>query len=366
LSSHRKGELVRLGIIGLPASGKTTVFNIITGGDFSVGEFVGGQRTTVQTAVVDVPDPRVDALRDLLRPQKTTFAKINLADIGGMQVKAGRLGLPGLLVNELGTIDGIIHVVRAFEDENVPHVLESVDPQRDINALETEFLLNDLMVAERRLERLSEEYQKGARDRSEIDRERTLFERLLETLNEEKPLRCLSFSPEEERLLSGFGLISRKSLLIVINMTEDHRELKVDVPQEGVDSICLQGKIEMEINQLPHEEAQIFLDEYGIETPGRERILQACCHLLQTITFYTFNENELRAWTLKRGATALDAAAAIHTDIARGFIRAEIIDWDELIASGGMSQARTSGKLRVEGKDHPVSDGEMIYIRFNI
>jgi GTP-binding protein YchF len=357
---------VRLGIIGLPASGKTTIFNIVTGGDFPVGHFGGGQRAAVQTAVVDVPDPRVDTLRQLLKPQKTTYAKATLADIGGLQVKAGKLGLPGLLVNELGTIDAIIHVVRAFEDENIPHVMDTVDPQRDIQAMETEFILNDLVIVERRLERLVEEHQKGARDRAEIERERVLFERLLGTLNDGKPLRPLTFMPEEERILSGFGLISRKPLLIVINMPEDHQEERIDVRAVGIDSLYLQGKIEMEIGQLLDEEARIFLDEYGIEIPGRESILHACCRLLEVITFFTFNENELRAWFLKKGATALDAAAEIHTDIARGFIRAEIIDWEELTALGGMNQARSSGKLRVEGKDHPVSDGEMIYIRFNI
>jgi ribosome-binding ATPase YchF (GTP1/OBG family) len=256
--------------------------------------------------------------------------------------------------------------VRAFEDENVPHVFESVDPARDISAMEAEFILNDLVRVESRLERLEEERQKGARDRGEIDREQALFHRILETLNQEQALRLTSFTSEEEHLLSGFGLLSKKPLLLVVNLIEGDREVAIDVEIEGVRITFFQGRIEMEIGQLPDEEAQIFLEEYSIDKPGRVRILQDCCALMRRISFFTFNENELRAWTISDGSTALDAAALIHTDIARGFIRAEVIGWEELLDLGGLSQARSAGKLRVEGKDYKISDGEMIYIRFNI
>jgi ribosome-binding ATPase YchF (GTP1/OBG family) len=232
--------------------------------------------------------------------------------------------------------------------------------------MEAEFLLYDMAIVERRLERLQEEYQKVARDRAEIEREQSLLTRVLEWLNQERALRTFSFKPEEEHLLSSFGFLSKKPLMLVLNCSEECEDLELEITLEGVPKVPLQGRIEMEIDQLPQDEAQVFRAEYGIEKPGRDRILQACSELLSKITFYTFNENELRAWLISKGSTALDAAATIHTDIARGFIRAEIIDWQELIDVGGLSQARSAGRLRVEGKQYQISDGEMIYIRFNI
>lgn len=356
---------MRLGIIGFPASGKTTIFNILTSADLTVGEMSGGARVEVHTAVAEVPEPRLETLRQLLKPKKITYPQITFSDIGGLEAQVGKIGLPAWLLNQLTPMDGLINVVRAFENDAIPHRAGSVDPQRDVNEMEAELILNDLILAERRLERLDEERGKGARDQSEIQRERSLFERLWEHLGQEKALRTLQFSSEEDHLLSGYGFLSRKPLLIILNHSENVDPQIQNAPQ-GSKDLNVRGRLELELSQLSEEEAQEFRVEYGVTEPARGRMIRASYDLMSIISFFTFNENELRAWALKDGGTALDAAEAIHSDIARGFIRAETIAWDELVELGGLSQARSAGRLRVEGKDYCVKDGEMIYIRFNI
>ena len=231
--------------------------------------------------------------------------------------------------------------------------------------LETELLLHDMLMVERRLQRLAEERQKGARDHGLIDREITLFEHLAASLDRERPLRTLDLSAEEVQMLSGFGLLTLKPVLVVINLGEGEVAPDLDV-SDGAQSLCILGKLEMEIAQLSPDEAQAFLSEYGIEQPGGERIIHSCCDLLGFLSFFTFNEQEGRAWTLRQGSSALEAAEAIHSDLARGFIKAEAIAWDELISLGGLAEAKAQGKLRLEGKDYKVADGELIYIRFSV
>jgi hypothetical protein len=241
----------------------------------------------------------------------------------------------------------------------------SVDHQRDVNEMETELILNDLMLIERKLERLDDERGKGARDKSEIQRERSLFERMQAHLSQDKGLRILDFSPDENRLLSGYGLLSRKPLLIILNHSESE-DPRLQSQPEGTRTINVRGRLEMELGQLDANEAKEFREEYGVLEPAQDLMIRAAYDLLSIISFFTFNESELRAWGLKEGGSALDAAEAIHSDIARGFIRAEVIAWEELVNLGGLSQARSAGRLRVEGKDYKVEDGEIIYIRFNI
>lgn len=357
---------MHLGIIGLPSSGKTTIFNALTGGDLPTGALAGGGRFEVHTAVVDVPDPRLEALSDLLQPRKTTYAKVIYADIGGLQVGVGREGLPGSLVNQLQQVDGLLHVVRAFDDPVVPHPAGSIDPTRDLATMETEFLLHDMLTVERQLERLADERQKGGRDRETIDREITLFERLGKWLDQERPLRTFELSVDDVQKLTGFSLLSRVPVLVVINLAEGDVAPGLEVSGDSVQVMSMQGKLEMEIAQLPPDEAQSFLDEYGIEQAGRERLIRASYDLLGLNSFFTCNEQEARAWTLPQGGTALDAAGTVHTDMARGFIKAEVIGWDQLLELGGLAEARAQGKLRLEGKDYTVADGELIYIRFNV
>jgi ribosome-binding ATPase len=356
---------MRLGIIGLPQSGKTTLFNALTRGTQPTGQASG--RIEVHTAVVEVPDPRVDKLSGMFNPKKTIYAKVTYADIAGLDASAAKTGISGTLLNNLTQMDGFIHVLRVFESENVPHPSGSVDPLRDLQAMDAEFVLNDLIAVERRQERLTEEIKKGGgRDKAVIQREIDLFNRLHETLSAEIPLRDIEITAEDERFLSGFGMLSRKPVLIVLNLSESQAAPKVDYAHKRSQVVALQGELEMEIAQLPPDEAAAFLEEYGIEEPSLNRMIRLSYDLLGLMSFFTVGPDEVRAWTVHRGATAPEAAGEIHTDLQKGFIRAEVVAYDDLVGLGGYPEARAKGKLRLEGKDYIVQDGEILNIRFNV
>ena len=356
---------MRLGIIGLPQSGKTTLFNALTRGSQPTGNASG--KIEVHTAVVDVPDPRVDRLSAMFKPKKTIYTKVTYADIAGLDGSAGKNGIAGTLLNHLTQMDGFIHVVRVFEDDNVPHPSISIDPQRDIITMDTEFVLNDLISAERKLERLAEERKKGGgRDKALVDREIVLFERLHEKLSAEIPLRDVEISAEEDRMLSGFGFLSRKPTLIVLNLSEGQQGPTIPYSHQHSQLVALQGKLEMDIAQLPPDEMQVFLEEYGIEEPSLNRMIRLSYDLLGLQSFFTVGPDECRAWTVERGALAPEAAGEIHSDLQKGFIRAEVVAYDDLITLGGMNEAKSHGKLRLEGKEYLVKDGDILNIRFNI
>ena len=356
---------MRLGIIGLPQSGKTTLFNALTRMTQPTGIATG--RIEIHTAVVDVPDPRVDHLSAMFKPKKTIYAKVTYADVAGLDGSASQTGISGTLLNQLTQMDGFIHVIRCFENENVAHPSGSIDPRRDILAMDSEFILNDLIAVERKLERLVEEKHKGGgRDKALIDRETVLFERLHASLSEEKPLRDVDISPEEEKLLSGFGFLTRKPILIVLNLSEGQTPPAIDYPHQHSQVVSLQGELEMEIAQLPPEEAKEFLVEYGIEEPSLNRMIRLSYDLLGLQSFFTVGPDEVRAWTVRRGALAPEAAGEIHTDLQKGFIRAEVVAYTDLLSLGGMTEARSKGKLRLEGKDYVVLDGDVVNIKFNI
>jgi hypothetical protein len=358
---------MQLGIIGLQSAGKTTIFNALTGGNLPTGAAAGVGRPEVHTSVSDVPDDRVPALSDLFRPRKTVHAKVTYADIGGLKADIGREGLPGALINQLAQVDGFLHVVRAFASPAVPHPLDRIDPEQDYAVLESELLLTDMLTVERRLKRQAEEHQRGGRDRAAVEREMALFKRLEAHLSQSLPLRSLALSEEDDRSLSGFGLLTRKPMLVVVNLGEGEAVPSGLLASHGVgvDVLSLQGEIEMEIARLSPEERRTFRQEYGIEESGRRRVIRASYALLDQISFFTVGEDEVRAWTLRRGETALKAAETIHSDLARGFIRAEVIAWDLLLELGGLTPARQQGKLRLEGKEYVVQDGEVVHIRFN-
>ncbi len=352
---------MRLGIIGLPQSGKTTLFNALTRATQPVG--ITG-KMEIHTAVVDVPDPRVDKLSEMFKPKKTIYAKVTYVDIAGLDGSAGKAGISGALLNQLTQLDGFIHVVRVFDDPNVPHVNGSVDPLRDIAAMDGEFILNDLIAAERKLERLAEERKKGAgRDKDTIEREIVLFTRLHEALSQETPLRDVSIDEHEDRMLSGFGFLSRKPVLIVVNHSEGQTPPAIEYPHQHSKVVALQGKLEMEIAQLAAEEAHLFLEEYGIEEPSLNRMIRLSYDLIGLQSFFTAGDDECRAWTVRKGATAPEAAGEIHTDLQKGFIRAEVVAYDDLMALGGMNEAKAKGKLRLEGKEYIVQDGDILNIR---
>ena len=355
---------MRLGIIGLPQSGKTTLFNALTRSTQPTG---ATGKIEIHTGVVDVPDRRVDRLAEMFKPKKTIYAKVTYVDIAGLDGSAGKAGISGALLNQLSQMDGFIQVVRVFEDENVPHVHNSGDPARDIQIMESELVLNDLIQVERKLERLQEEKKKGAgREKGLIEREQMLFERLHQTLLSEIPLRDIEIDTEEDKLLSGFGFLSRKPMLIVLNLAEGQTAPQIEYPHQHSMVTALQGKLEMDIAQLPPEEAEMFLAEYNIEEPSLNRMIRLSYELLGLHSFFTAGEDECRAWTVHKGATAPEAAGEIHTDLQKGFIRAEVVAFDDLVTLGSMHEAKMHGKLRMEGKEYVVKDGDVINILFNV
>ncbi len=356
---------MRLGIIGLPQSGKTTVFNALTRGNQPIS--MSGGRFDVHTGVVDVPDERVDQLSRLFEPGKTTYAKVTYADIAGLEGSSNKSGISGPLLNQLTQMDGFVHVVRCFENPSVPHPLGSVNPQRDIALMDTELVLNDLISVERKLERLAEERKKGAgREKAVIEREVALFERLGDMLAQEMPLRQIKLTAEEEKQLSGFGFLSRKPILVLLNLSDGQPAPEISYPYDHSALVPLQGKLEMELAQLDPEDAEVFMQEYRIETLGLHKVISISYDLLGLQSFFTVGKDEVRAWTVHRGALAPEAAGVIHTDLQKGFIRAEVVGYADLLALGGLAEARSKGKLRLEGKDYQVQDGEILHVRFNL
>ena len=352
---------MKLGIIGFPQSGKTTIFNALTRGNAPTTASAG--RIEIHTAVVDVPDQRVDKLSAMFKPKKTIYAKVTYADIAGLDSGSAKSGFAGPLLNQLAQMEGLIHVVRCFEDDNVPMPSGSVDPARDIASMNGELLLNDLIAVERKLERLVEERKKGGTDKVLNERQTALFTRLHEILSAEKPLRGVEISAEEEKFLSGFGLLTRKPMLVMLNLGEGQEtpEIKADTPV-----IALQGKLEMEMAQLPPEDAAMFMSEFGITELSLNRMISVSYDLLDQQSFFTVGEDEVRAWTTRRHATAVDAAAEVHTDLAHGFVRAEVVTYQDLIELGGMTEAKSKGKLRLEGKEYIVKDGDIVHIRSSL
>ncbi|MGC9522171.1 MAG: redox-regulated ATPase YchF [Anaerolineae bacterium] len=360
---------MELGIIGLPTSGKTTVFNALTRSQRPTAAASTG-RLELVSGVVDVPDPRVDRLSEIYQPKKTTYAKVTYTDIAGLDQDLGKTGLSGELRNKIAPMDAFVHVVRAFESDRVPHVLGSVDPQRDLDHLETEFLLADLIAVEGRLEKLEERLRKGAKgeERQTLEEDLALTQKLSEALNESIPLRDLELSETEKSSLRGFGLLTIKPVLVLLN-TGDER---ID-PDEAViydhrhaHVIALQGQLEMELSQMTRDEAAVFMEEFGIEELALDRVIRASYDLVGLHSFFTVSDEEVRAWNLPVGGTALDAAATIHTDMAHGFIRAEVVAYDDLIAAGSFAAARKAALAQIEGKDYVVQDGDILYIRFSI
>ncbi|RKY02191.1 redox-regulated ATPase YchF [Candidatus Poribacteria bacterium] len=363
---------MQVGIVGLPYVGKTTVFNALTGAGAETGGF--SAKKSANVAAVKVPDERVWLLGEkVFKSPKITPATIEYLDFVGISRGSVERGeLDRALLGQLRDVDEIVHVVRAFRDESVPHVEGSVDPVRDIESLELELILADAQVVENRLSTLRKEIQ--AKKDPALERERDLLERCREALENEVPLRELEFSPEEERISRGFGFLTRKPMLIVLNIGEDQLEEAEELMGEierftsrpGCAAIPICAKLEEEIAQLEEDEAEEFLREMGLGESALNRMIKASYELLDLITFFTGNERETRAWTARRGTTAVKAAGMIHSDMERGFIRAEVINWRDLLECGSYSKARQEGKLRIEGKDYVVQDGDVLLIRFNV
>jgi len=347
-----------VGILGLPQSGKTTLFEILMQG---AGSSVPDGPSREHVGIVRVPDERVDRLSALYAPKKTTHARIQFVDSPAMRAGSARSMAKGPdLFSGVRGCDALLAVIRDFENPAVP-AANGVDPERDLRELEAELILNDLVIVEKRSEKLAKEIRVG---RKENAREFALLERCKSLLEAERPLRAETFDAEEQKLLRGFTLLTQKPLLVVYNQGEDHSGAPRSTAA-GVKAITLKAHLEREIVALPAGERDGFRGEMGVEEDGLSLVIRACYELLGLISFFTVGPDEVRAWTIQRGDKAVDAAGEIHSDLARGFIRAEAIAWDLLLELGGHAQARDRGLLRAEGRDYEVQDGECLEIRFS-
>jgi ribosome-binding ATPase len=356
---------MEIGIIGLPNSGKTTIFNALTRSQTATAAFSSGQ-LEVHTAVVDVPDERVDRLTEMFKPKRTIYAQVTYNDIAGLGKGAGKSGLSGPLLNAIAANDALMLVARAFEDEGVLHPDNTIDAARDLEIMESELILNDMTVIDRRLERLKGQKLRGTTDeRKRMADEEVLLDRLMAALDEMRPLRDVEASDEERRMLGGFGLLSLKPILRVVNAGDEDSEEKF-ANLVDARTLVLRGKLEAEIAQMSPEDAKEFLADFGIEEPGLNRAIRFCYDMLGLESFFTVGEDEVRAWTIQIGTPAPVAAGVIHSDLQKGFIRAETIAYNDLMALGSMAEARKHGKLRLEGKEYIVQDGDILNIRFNL
>jgi GTP-binding protein YchF len=366
---------VRLVVVGLPKSGKTTAFNALTRAEAKTSAYSTGVEDEPNLATVKVPDERLDRLTALFKPKREIPADVQYVDVAGLAKGVSEKGIGGALLGHLAQANALVHVVRAFTDPNVPHPEETVDPLRDIETLQLEFQFNDLGQIEKRLVRLESQIQKvrGA-EREQYEREQTILRRLKETLEAGTPIREVDLDPDDERMLRGFGFLTGKPLLILLNLGEDQMgemasliaEAEARFARPGVIVDAIAGQIEMEIGQLDPEDAQIFMEEMNIAESGLDRIIRRSYGLLGLISFFTVGPDECRAWTITKGTVAQQAAGEIHSDIERGFIRAEVVAYEALIAAGSMVEAKKAGVHRLEGKQYLVQDGDIIEFLFNV
>jgi ribosome-binding ATPase len=358
---------MKTGIIGLPQVGKTSLFRILTKARLEDRGYSNPRESHL--GIAKVPDTRLDKLAALYNPKKTTYATVEYSDVAAIGQDA--LKETAFLTN-LRNVDALIHVLRAFEDDAIPHV-GPIDPLRDIKNVEFDLMVSDLTQIEKRLERLEKDLKKSRT--ADLEKEHALLLRSKEALEAEKPLRELEMTPEEKKLIRGFMFLSQKPILYALNLPES-TTLGADLeaaaakynlteyasrPNAGVTAFC--GKVEAELAEMEDEEAAEFLASYGLTESGLVRLIRKSYELLGLISFFTAGEDECRAWTVSVNSRAQEAAGAIHSDLEKHFIRAETIHWDTLLAAGSEAAAKAQGTLRLEGKDYLVKDGDVMHIR---
>ncbi len=354
---------MQLGILGLPKAGKTALFNALTASRQATDKFRASNTTNV--GVAQVRDGRLEKLRDLYQPRRYVPAQVRFVDVPGIDRGRGET----LDLAELRMMDALVHVVRAFEDPELLHPAGRVDPQRDIATIDLELILADYEVVERRLERLDQAQKRGLTDLEK--RERALLsDRILPALEAETPLRRMDLDAEDEKRLRGYGLLSRKPVLVVLNVDEDvagdpAAMAGVEAPP-GTGLLAVSARLEEEISRLDAADQGDFLAEAGLDQPSAVRVVRGGYELLGLISFFTVGDDEVRAWTIRRDSPAVTAAGAVHSDIERGFIRAEVTGWDDLIDAGSLAVCRERATLRLEGKGYRVQDGEVVHFRFNV
>jgi GTP-binding protein YchF len=366
---------MQIAILGLPASGKTTVFNTLTRGHAETGGYGG---MTLHVGVVKVPDERLDRLAELFQPKKVVHADVTYVDLPAPPPSSdGRVGaeeLPAEHLARLRESDALLHVVRAFDDPAVPHPAGSVDPGRDLEALDLELVLADLAILDRRLERLTASGRHGTpAEREANDREETILRRLKVELEAGRPIRDAGLGPDEARVVRGFRFLTEKPVLVLLNVGEGDlataaarvAALEAGYRHAHTTVAALSARIEMELGELEPDEAKAFMVELGIAESGLARVIRLSYALLGLISFLTAGPDEVRAWPIPDGSTALDAAGTIHTDLAKGFIRAEVVPYDDLVTLGSTAEARRHGRLRAEGRTYVVRDGDVIEVLFS-
>ncbi len=343
---------MKVGLIGHQGSGKTTIFNALTGLHAAAG---AGEKMESHVGVTKVPDARVDRLSAIFQPKKTTYAEIRFTDFPAQQGKE-KLKANAALLAQMRDVDAMALVLGDFGGASAP--------MKELRDLLAEMILADLGVVENRLVKLKKEKGK--------EREGEVLARCLKALESEVSLRGLSFTADEETLIAGFGFLSRKSVIALFNVGEERagkdlpEAYRAELDKLQIPALALSAKVEMEVAQLEEKDRQAFLSELGIEAPARDRFIRASYALLKLISFFTTGEDEVKAWTIERGTSARKSAGKIHSDIERGFIRAEVVAYDDFIRYGSEAKCREAGKLRLEGKDYPVQDGDIIHFRFNV
>ena len=366
---------MQIAIVGLAGSGKTTVFNTLTRGHAQTGGFGA---LTLNVGVVKVPDPRLDRLAEIFKPKKIVHADVTYVDLPAPPASTeGHVGteeLPAEHLARLRESDALLHVVRAFEDPSMPHPDGSVDPARDLERLDLEFILADLAMVDRRLDRLGSSGRHGTpAERGSNEREEAILRRLKTGLEAGRPIRDAGLSEDEAKAVRGFRFLTEKPVLVLLNVGEGDLGTAGDLgarigaayrhQHSMVDH--LSARIEMELGELEPEDATTFMAELGIAESGLERVIRLSYRLLGLISFLTAGPDEVRAWPIPSGSSAVDAAGAIHTDLAKGFIRAETVGYDDLVTLGSTAEARKAGRLRSEGKTYRVADGDVLEILFS-
>ncbi|RJQ38007.1 MAG: redox-regulated ATPase YchF [Nitrospiraceae bacterium] len=361
---------MKIAVTGLANSGKTTIFNALTGLNLETTIYPT-LTAEPHLGVVKVPDSRIEKLADIYKPKKVTYATVEYVDYIG--ITKGDIEQNKKVSDLIKDVDAVVHAIRGFEDESVVHPLASVNPLRDAETVELEMIFGDLELVEKRLERMEQGQKRGKKP---DETEKKVLLKCKEVLEKETPLRDIEFSEEEQKTMRNLQFMSIKPVVVVLNIAEKdlNSEKAVEAvaglqkffkgKQVKVLSLC--GKIEMEIAQLSHEEAAAFLSDLGIQEPALNKLIHVSYDLLGLISFLTTGEDEVRAWTINKGTDAQKAAGKIHSDIERGFIRAEVVSFDDFIANGSMSAARDKGLLRLEGKTYEVKDGDIINFRFNV
>lgn len=365
---------MKLGIVGLPNVGKSTLFNAITQAGAEAANY---PFCTIEpnVGVVSVPDHRLDVLSQMYNPEKVTPAVIEFYDIAGLVKGASKgEGLGNKFLSHIREADSIVHVVRCFEDSNVVHVDGSVDPIRDIETINLELVFSDMESLERRMDKTRKASRSGDKKAME---ELSLMERLYSHLESGKPVRTMDMTEDERQMVKQYFLLTSKPVLYAANVSEDDvingydknpyvKKVEEYASKEGSEVIPVCGKLEEEIAALDDEEKKVFLEDYGMEEPGLNRLIKSSYHLLGLISFLTAGPKEVRAWTIEKGTKAPKAAGKIHSDIERGFIRAEVISYDTLVECGSEAAAKEKGLIRLEGKDYVMQDGDVVVFRFNV